>query len=363
MRIVYLEDVRGGHRPRRQDRAALLAGIRPRVAREPERSGRHPVHLGLGGRPKGVVLSHRNILANAAQCLARIDANGEDMVFNVLPVFHSFGLTGGLMMPLLGGVPVYLYPSPLHYRIVPELIYDTGATILFGTDTFLRGYARAAHPYDLRTVRLIVAGAEAVKDSTRQTYMDRFGVRILEGYGVTETAPVLAMNTPIANKAGHRRPALAADARPARAGRRHPRGRPPVRARAPTSCSATTEPRTPGVLEAPPDGWHDTGDIVTIDPQGFITIKGRAKRFAKIGGEMVSLAAVEASGSRGVPGSGADGRVAARRAQGRAAGTHDHRREPQARRAAAPCEDPRSDRTDGPGRRIADRQVAAAGIG
>jgi acyl-[acyl-carrier-protein]-phospholipid O-acyltransferase/long-chain-fatty-acid--[acyl-carrier-protein] ligase len=149
-----------------------------------------------------VVLSHRNILANVAQCLARVDANGEDLVFNVLPVFHSFGLTGGLMMPLLGGIPVFLYPSPLHYRIVPELIYDTRATIMFGTDTFLRGYARAAHPYDLHTIRLIVAGAEAVKDATRHTYMEKFGVRILEGYGVTETAPVLAMNTPIANRSG-----------------------------------------------------------------------------------------------------------------------------------------------------------------
>ena len=146
------------------------------------------------------MLSHRNVLANCAQCLARIDANGQDLVFNALPVFHSFGLTGGLIMPLVGGVPVYLYPSPVHYRIVPELIYDTGATIMFGTNTFLAGYARAAHPYDLRSVRLVVAGAEAVKDDVRTTYMNKFGVRILEGYGVTETAPVLAMNTPIANK-------------------------------------------------------------------------------------------------------------------------------------------------------------------
>ncbi len=92
---------------------------------------------GSEGTPKAVVLSHRNVLANCAQCLARIDANGEDLVFNALPVFHSFGLTGGLIMPLVGGVPMFLYPSPLHYRIVPELIYDTGATIMFGTNTFL----------------------------------------------------------------------------------------------------------------------------------------------------------------------------------------------------------------------------------
>ena len=157
---------------------------------------------GSEGTPKGVVLSHRNILANAAQALARVDANANDKVFNVLPVFHSFGLTGGMMMPMLAGIPIFMYPSPLHYRIVPELIYQTGATILFGTDTFLAGYARSAHAYDFRTLRLVIAGAEAVKDRTRQVYMERFGIRILEGYGVTETAPVLAMNTPMANRPG-----------------------------------------------------------------------------------------------------------------------------------------------------------------
>ncbi|HEX4894248.1 MAG TPA: acyl-[ACP]--phospholipid O-acyltransferase, partial [Hyphomicrobiaceae bacterium] len=201
LQIIYLEDVRAeiGLFDKLK---GLWQGGKPRVERRAEQPAVVLFTSGSEGTPKGVVLSHRNILANTAQCLARIAANGDDKVFNVLPVFHSFGLTGGLMMPLMGGIPVYLYPSPLHYRIVPELIYGTNATILFGTDTFLAGYARTAHPYDFHNVRMIMAGAEAVKDRTRQVYMEKFGVRILEGYGVTETAPVLAMNTPIANRPG-----------------------------------------------------------------------------------------------------------------------------------------------------------------
>ena len=157
---------------------------------------------GSEGVPKGVVLSHRNILANAAQAAARIDFGRQDKVFNVLPMFHSFGLTVGVMLPLVSGVRIYLYPSPLHYRTVAELIYGVNATIMFGTDTFLNGYARVAHAYDFRSLRYILAGAEPVKESTRKTYMEKFGLRILEGYGVTETAPVLALNTPMFNKFG-----------------------------------------------------------------------------------------------------------------------------------------------------------------
>jgi acyl-[acyl-carrier-protein]-phospholipid O-acyltransferase/long-chain-fatty-acid--[acyl-carrier-protein] ligase len=291
-RVIYLEDVRAT-----VTFFDKLKGLRQGGTAQVKRDFNAPAAIlftsGSEGLPKGVVLSHRNLLANCAQSLTRVACNGSDKVFNALPVFHSFGLTAGLLMPLIAGVPVYLYPTPLHYRIIPELVYGSNATILFGTDTFLAGYARTAHPYDFARVRLVLAGAEAVKGRTRQLYMDRFGVRILEGYGVTETAPVLAINTPLANKAGtvgRLSPLMEArlEAVPGidQGGRLYVRG--------PNVMLGYYRAENPGVLEPPVDGWHDTGDIVEIDPQGFITIKGRAKRFAKIAGEMVSLSAVEA---------------------------------------------------------------------
>jgi acyl-[acyl-carrier-protein]-phospholipid O-acyltransferase/long-chain-fatty-acid--[acyl-carrier-protein] ligase len=289
--VVYLEDVRAtvttGDRLR-----GLLGYTKPLTARKPDDPAVILFTSGSEGTAKGVVLSHRNMLANAAQAAARIDFGRKDKLFNVLPVFHSFGLTAGTILPLVSGVPIYLYPSPLHYRTVPELIYATNATIVFGTDTFLAGYARAAHPYDFRSLRYILAGAEPVRESTRRTYMEKFGLRILEGYGVTETAPVLALNTPMFNKfgtVGRLMPGTTPRLEPVpgvdEGGRLYVKG--------PNVMLGYLKADNPGVIEPPPDGWHDTGDIVTIDAQGFVTIKGRAKRFAKIGGEMISLAAVE----------------------------------------------------------------------
>jgi acyl-[acyl-carrier-protein]-phospholipid O-acyltransferase/long-chain-fatty-acid--[acyl-carrier-protein] ligase len=291
VRLVYLEDVRAavsfGDKLR-----GLFSAKRPLVKRAPDDPAAILFTSGSEGTPKGVVLSHRNILANAAQAEARIDFGRTDKVFNVLPVFHAFGLTVGLILPLVSGVHIYLYPSPLHYRIVPELIYGVNATILFGTDTFLAGYARSAHAYDFRSLRYILAGAEPVKVSTRRVYMEKFGLRILEGYGVTETAPALALNTPMFNKfgtVGRLLPGIEAKLEPVEGvdvgGRLYVRG--------PNIMIGYLKVENPGVLERPKEGWHDTGDIVTIDSEGFVTICGRAKRFAKVGGEMISLAAVE----------------------------------------------------------------------
>jgi len=291
MTIVYLEHVRESV-GRLDQLRGLLAAKKPIVPRRPDDPAAILFTSGSEGVPKGVVLSHRNMLANAAQAAARIDFGRTDKVFNVLPVFHSFGFTVGLVLPLVSGVRIYLYPSPLHYRTVPELIYGTNATILFGTDTFLAGYARNANPYDFRSLRYILAGAEPVKETTRKVYSEKFGVRLLEGYGVTETSPVLALNTPMFNRfgtVGRLMPGVEPRLEPVPGvpdgGRLHVRG--------PNVMLGYLRAENPGVLEPPPDGWHDTGDIVMIDAEGFVTIKGRVKRFAKVGGEMISLAAVE----------------------------------------------------------------------
>ncbi len=289
--LVYLEDMRASVTLTDKLRA-FLRFRKPIAARKSDDMAVVLFTSGSEGVPKGVALSHRNLLTNAAQAAARIDFGRQDKVFNVLPVFHCFGLTIGFMLPLISGVPVYFYPSPLHYRIVPELIYGTNATIFFGTDTFLAGYARSAHAYDFRSIRYVVAGAEPVKQSTRDVWSEKFGIRILEGYGVTETAPVLSLNTPMFNKFGSvGRMMPGVDYKLEKVPGVEEGGR--LLVRGPNVMMGYLKADNPGVLQPPEEGWYDTGDIVTIDVQGFVVIKGRAKRFAKIGGEMVSLAAIE----------------------------------------------------------------------
>ena len=296
VRFVWVEDLRAGFGRAAKLRGLLDARLARRLAgARADADGPAAVLFTSGseGTPKGVVLSHRNILANIAQVAAVVDFNSADRVFNAMPMFHSFGLTGATLLPLLSGVRTFLYPSPLHYRIVPELIYDTDSTIAFGTDTFLTGWARFAHPYDFYAMRYIFAGAEKLREETRRTYAEKFGVRLLEGYGATETAPVLALNSPM-----HNRPGAAGRLLPGMQHRLVPvegiaeGGRLVVSG--PNVMLGYLRAEAPGVLEPLADGWYDTGDVCTVDGEGFVTIVARAKRFAKIAGEMVSMPAAEA---------------------------------------------------------------------
>ena len=296
-RIVYLEDLKGEISAFDKLRAVVSIPLARSAHRRSGITPDDPAVIlftsGSEGTPKGVVLSHANLLANRYQLSARIDFNPTDVVFNALPVFHSFGLTGGTLLPVLSGIKTFLYPSPLHYRIMPALVYDTNATIMFGTDTFLGGYARVAHAYDFYNVRYVFAGAERVKEETRRNWADKFGIRILEGYGATETSPVICANTPMHFKpgtVGRFMPGISHDIEPVpgidEGGRLIVSG--------PNIMLGYLRAESPGVLEPPEGGRYDTGDIVSMDAEGFVTILGRAKRFAKIAGEMVSLTAVEA---------------------------------------------------------------------
>lgn len=246
---------------------------------------------GSEGVPKGVELTHRNLLANVRQASAVIDVTDADRFFNALPLFHSFGLLGGTLFPLIRGCYTFLYPSPLHYRVVPTLIYDRVCTVLMGTNTFLNGYARKAHPYDFTSLRYLIAGAEKVQTATLDTWARKFGVRILEGYGATECSPLISLNTrmePAVGTAGRLVPGLhyRLENVPGveEGGRLFVKG--------PNVMKGYLNPDAHRKFQEL-DGWYDTGDIVHVDGDGYLHIRGRMKRFAKVSGEMVSLTAVE----------------------------------------------------------------------
>jgi len=303
--VKYLEDISQGI----SKFAALNAWLRCRTAnywyqRVDQQSNKPAVVLftsGSEGLPKGVVLSHSNLLANRAQLAARVDFSAQDIILNILPLFHSFGLTAGMLLPLLSGMRTFLYPSPLRYRVVPEISYEINATILFGTNTFLSGYAKHAHPYDFYSIRYVFAGAEKLQEDTRQVWSTKFGIRIFEGYGATETSPVLAANTPMDNQpgaVGRLLPGISYQLEPVPGVKTGAK----LHVSGPNIMLGYLLSDKPGELVPPVskfgDGWYDTGDIVDVDESGFVTIQGRAKRFAKVGGEMVSLAAAEKFAAR-----------------------------------------------------------------
>jgi acyl-[acyl-carrier-protein]-phospholipid O-acyltransferase/long-chain-fatty-acid--[acyl-carrier-protein] ligase len=296
--IVYLEDVR--------EKLTLLDKMFAAIGTfVPSLVASHAMHWtpavilftsGTEGEPKGVALSHENLLSNVEQVRQHIALYQTDILFNPLPTFHCFGLTVGSLMPLLLGIKVVCHPTPLQPHEIVKRIRETGSTILLSTDTFISQYARAGDQGDLNSLRLAVCGAERLRDETRALLRKKYSIELLEGYGVTEAAPVVAANQPEANRpgtVGRLMAGMKARLEPVEgipnAGRLFVKG--------PNVMLGYLKAEKPGIIQPPTEGWHDTGDVVSIDDEGFIAIKGRLKRFAKIGGETVSLAVVESIAS------------------------------------------------------------------
>ena len=285
-KIIYLEDIKENISLTNK----LIAVFKYLIKLKSKFAGKVILFTsGSESLPKGVVLSHKNILSNINQISTIIDYNNNDRFFNALPMFHSLGLTAGTLLPILEGMEVFLYPSPLHYKLIPEIVYRHNSTIMITTPTFAMGYGKNAHPYDFYSVRFLITGGEKLKDEIRLFWLEKFGVRIFEGYGTTETAPVLAVNTPLFNKIGT-------------VGRILPGIDIKIEYIEGIETGGSLKVKGPNIMDGyllhnkgfvPQAEWYDTGDIVDIDEEGFLAIKSRLKRFAKISGEMISLDTVE----------------------------------------------------------------------
>lgn len=297
-RIVYLEDLR--ETLTLADKLWIAGALlRPRTALPAQDPASPAVVLFTSGseaRPKGVVLTHDTMLGVMAQLRAAIDFGPDDKYLNALPMYHTFGLIACTLMPLLTGTRLFLYTNPLHYKVVPEYAYTRDCTYIFGTSTFLGNYARQAHPYDFYRARFIIAGGEKLNPEVSKLWFSKFGLRVYEGYGATECGPAMSLNTPLAFRAGSVGrflsgieyrivPVPGID----EGGVLHVRG--------PNLMQGYMFSDAPGVLQPPRSelgaGWYNTGDVISVDDDGFVTIHGRVKRFAKIAGEMVSLERVE----------------------------------------------------------------------
>ena len=306
LRIVYLEDA--ASQLRLLDKLWMLLALRLPRALTARVDAQAPAVVlftsGSEAHPKGVALSHDAILANIHQIGAVIDFTSRDRVLNALPLYHSYGFTAGMMLCLVTGVKLFLYISPLKYRAIPEIAYRRNVTYLFGTGTFLGYYAKYANPLDFSSVRYVISGGEKLGEEVVRLYLEKFGLRIFEGYGATECAPVIALSTPHCHRPGTvGRPLPGVRTRLEKlegvehGGVLHLTG--------PNLMLGYYRHDMPGVIDPPRsrfgEGWYSTGDVVDLLDDGVMRVVGRVKRFAKIAGEMVSLDAIEALAYRASP--------------------------------------------------------------
>lgn len=299
LRIVYIEDALAELTWR--DKAwlmlyALRWPARASVHNDPDGPAVVLFTSGSENYPKGVVLSHDAVLANIRQIGAVIDFNRNDKVLNALPLYHSYGFTAGMMLCLVTGVQLFLYVSPLRYRAIPEIVYRRNVTYLFGTGTFLGYYAKHANPLDFLGLRYVISGGEKLGEEVSRLYVQKFGVRVFEGYGATECAPVISLATPKCYALGTvGRPLPCIEMKLERlegidhGGVLHLSG--------PNLMLGYYRHDQPGIIDPPRsqfgEGWYATGDVVDVSEDGVLQVVGRVKRFAKIAGEMVSLDAIE----------------------------------------------------------------------
>ncbi len=302
LNIVYLEDLRVQFGV--LDRAWLMgyALHHPRAAMEPAKADDIAAILftsGSEGKPKGVVHTHKTLITNSTQVLALFDFNPDDKLMLALPMFHAFGFIASFIC-LLNGIKTHIFPSPLQYKAIPEVIHKKGCTIFFATSTFLANYAKYAHPHAFKQLRYVIAGAEKLSDEVRKIYREKYGIEIMEGYGATECAPVLAANTPTSKRdgsVGKLLPGIAHHLEPV----------PGIDAGGELWVKGDNIMKgyylydEPAKLVPPENGWYHTGDVVDVDKEGYIFIKGRVRRFAKVAGEMVSLEVVEKIANTAAP--------------------------------------------------------------
>jgi len=292
IRTLYLEDI-----AKRIGRLAKLSGLlRVKLKRlQTERSNPDDAAVilftsGSEAEPKAVVLTHRNLLSNVEQILQAFPVSKHEVMFCPLPHFHALGLTGGVLLPLLNGMRSIIGLSPLRHKENLHLLRTEKPTVMISTDTFLSQLYKAGKPEDFASLRFVVAGAERLKPRTHELY-DRLGITMLEGYGATEAAPVIAVNVPGAIRQGT-------------VGRILPHIEYRIEPHEGIEEGGILHVRGPNLMKSYlhdlaenrsslDDGWYNTGDIVTVDADGFLVIKGRKKRFTKIAGEMVSLGFIE----------------------------------------------------------------------